>query len=47
MTDKATQVQIRLLEGQACGQWGLDAGAEAGEEAVEPEKCAVEVDGVG
>ena len=36
-----------LLESQALGEWGFYVGAEAGEEAVEAEECAVQVDGVG
>jgi len=38
-------ISYRLV--RRCREWGFDAGAEAGQEAVEAEKCAVEVDSVG
>ena len=38
-------ISYRLV--RRCGEWGFDVGAEAGQEAVEAEKCAVEVDSVG
>ena len=37
---------LRLLEDQTGGEWCLDARAEACEEAVETEKCAIEIDRV-